>query len=52
VTYSKVVTGTNHACARMTSGIIKCWGDGGGGTLGLGGNNLFPSSRPVGLEGP
>ncbi len=33
---AQVVAGTEHTCARMLDGTVRCWGDGGGGQLGDG----------------
>lgn len=40
---ASVVTGFDHACARMTAGGVKCWGNGGYGSIG---NNRFMQYVP------
>jgi alpha-tubulin suppressor-like RCC1 family protein len=43
----KVATGTNHSCALLTGGSVRCWGRGSDGRLGYGntstiGDNELP----------
>jgi alpha-tubulin suppressor-like RCC1 family protein len=33
---AQLVSGANHACARFTTGTVKCWGSGISGQLGIG----------------
>src|SRR5687768_12033444 len=35
-TAKKIATGASHACALLTSGNVKCWGDNSYGQLGIG----------------
>jgi alpha-tubulin suppressor-like RCC1 family protein len=35
---ASVSAGSNHACALLTNGAIRCWGEGGSGQLGNGGS--------------
>jgi alpha-tubulin suppressor-like RCC1 family protein len=46
---AQVVVGSRHACARLTSGQVRCWGANDDGQLGTGAND--PSNRPVGVKG-
>ncbi|MFZ5890656.1 MAG: EGF domain-containing protein [Myxococcota bacterium] len=39
-TAQHVAAGRYHTCAHMTSGAIRCWGDGGDGQLGYGNRNI------------
>jgi len=41
-----VAAGTGHTCAVLTTGAVRCWGDGGSGRLGY--NNTANVSDPVG----
>ena len=41
----QIAAGWEHACALLTTGKVKCWGQGGSGQLGLG----LDWARPVGL---
>ena len=43
-----IALGTKHACAALTTGAVKCWGDGGAGQLGNGGTTLQTSAVTVG----
>ena len=48
-TVASVVAGENHACALLSDGTIKCWGQGTYGQLGNG--SLNSSSTPVTVTG-
>jgi hypothetical protein len=49
-TTASVATGSFHACAADTTGIVRCWGYNGAGQLGQ--NNQTSSSIPVTLPSP
>lgn len=49
-TYTQVSVGQAHACALTSAGEIYCWGSGGSGELGNGGN--LDSSDPVPVTQP
>jgi alpha-tubulin suppressor-like RCC1 family protein len=42
-----VVTGTNHSCAAHVDGTVSCWGDNGGGQLGIFDALVGHSASPV-----
>lgn len=48
-----VAAGSNHSCALLSGGIVKCWGNNGSGQLGSGdtANQLLPATVS-GLAGP
>ena len=48
-TATRVVTGGNHSCARLSSGSVQCWGRGNEGQLGNGA--LVNSFSPVTVTG-
>jgi hypothetical protein len=37
-----VTTASNHTCAKLSNGKLKCWGGNGGGQLGY--KDIFPSN--------
>jgi alpha-tubulin suppressor-like RCC1 family protein len=48
----QLTAGTVHSCALLEGGVVRCWGSGSAGQLGLGrpenvGDDEFPSSAPV-----
>jgi alpha-tubulin suppressor-like RCC1 family protein/alpha-beta hydrolase superfamily lysophospholipase len=47
-TASQLAAGQMHTCARLTNSTVKCWGNGGGGELGTGGNT--GSTTPVSVS--
>ena len=49
VTYRQVTTGGHHACAVSTTNVAYCWGQGGHGQTGNGGNYSVPTAVSGGL---
>jgi alpha-tubulin suppressor-like RCC1 family protein len=49
----QLATGDNHTCALLSTGDIKCWGNGGNGRLGYGNSNQLnaPPAAGVDLDG-
>lgn len=45
----QIATGDEHGCARLANGELRCWGAGGSGRLGNGGNTDAP--LPVAVNG-
>jgi alpha-tubulin suppressor-like RCC1 family protein len=48
-TIAELAAGTNHTCARLTSGVVRCWGLNASGQLGD--NTLTNRSAPVQVVG-
>lgn len=48
---AEVTIGTFHACARLTNGAVKCWGDSSGGQSGDGGTGIRYSPSTVSISG-
>ena len=46
-----VALGTNHTCALLTDGTVRCWGFNGGGALGNGSTTDSTSPQPTSLSG-
>ncbi|ACY13690.1 RCC1 domain-containing protein [Haliangium ochraceum] len=48
-----VIAGSQHTCALLSSGDLKCWGEGSGGVLGYGNSSdrSGPDEESVGLGG-
>jgi alpha-tubulin suppressor-like RCC1 family protein len=44
---AQVSTGVRHGCAVLTTGRVRCWGDGTTGALGFGGYASIPHGVPV-----
>ena len=44
----QIVAGTDHTCALLTTGAVRCWGHGGSGKLGYGNaNNIGDDETPA-----
>ncbi len=42
-----IVCGRNHCCARLVTGDMMCWGEGGSGRLGYGDTNDYGDDEPL-----
>lgn len=49
---AQVSAGRNHACARRTTGTLRCWGDNTFGEIGDGTNDVRPTRVAIDVGGP
>ncbi|MGB7587662.1 MAG: hypothetical protein WBM00_03025, partial [Solirubrobacterales bacterium] len=48
----KIATGSDHTCAILDNGSVRCWGSGGSGQLGYGNTNAIGDNETPGSVGP